>query len=165
VLLPKPAYIKVTPPNPFPYQSVLLEWAPVKGATFYRVRLDNQTVGDTENTTYMLDPPAEGWMANKVYTVGVRAMNPAGYSDWTENIFTVQLVVYVPGPTAPTLAALPTKPVGKMELSSVVPMLPHPLVSVFNIFGQVAGVYTLSLLMIVSGLVIITLGLGGFRWS
>jgi hypothetical protein len=43
----------------------------------------------------------------------------------------------------------------------MVPMLPHPLVSAFNILGQIAGVYTLSLLMVLGGLGLITMGLRG----
>jgi len=155
VKLAKPEGLSVSPTAPFPEQSVTLSWSPVDGANYYEVKIDENIVDNTISTSYTFYPPENVWSSGTHY-VGVRAGNTTyGFlaSDWAEATFTVQPVV-VPGPLPPT----PPRPSGRLQLAAMIPMLPHPLVSVFNALGQIAGVYTLSLLMVLSGLTIITVG-------
>jgi hypothetical protein len=154
---PKPSYITVEPPNPMPNEDVVVWWEKVEIAKYYDVALDSKTniiASYLTETSLTLAPP-EGMWSFGPHRVFVRAMDPnLGTSDWAENSFTVQTVVGLLAGPAPA----PAKP-ARLQLAAMVPMLPHPLVSAFNTLGQVAGVYTLSLLMVLSGLTIITMGL------
>jgi len=135
---------------------VTLSWSPVDGANYYEVKLDENIVDNTTSTSYTFYPPENTWSYGTHY-VGVRAGNTTyGFlpSGWAEASFSVQPVVGPPGQAPP-----PRPPVGRFEIAAMVPMLPHPIVSAFSALGQIAGVYTLSLLMVLGGLGLITTGL------
>jgi hypothetical protein len=157
--IPVPEHLSVTPQVVSPTESTLLEWVGVEEADFYQIRLDNVTVENRwYNLSYTLVPPAGGWAVG-AHLVGVRAVSGVyGESAWSENFFYVQF--------APTLAAFPVPITAKppaLEKAAVVPMLPYPLVAFFMTFGQVAGVYTLSVLMVALGLGLIVVGLV-YKW-
>jgi hypothetical protein len=160
ISMPSPSWLRVTPSRPMYDENVTLEWEPVALADYYKVKLrlgasENIVVPYTTQTTCVLSPPAGGWVAPARYDVGVCAVSYTyGESAWTENYFYTQPVVGPPGPVPP-----PRPPAGRLQLAAMVPMLPHPVVSAFNTLGQVAGVYTLSLLMVLGGLGLITMGL------
>jgi hypothetical protein len=153
--LPAPEYLEVEPLAPFAFENIRLRWARVEVADYYEIKLDEVIIGQTVETSYILLPPPEGWSVG-VHKVGVRTVSYSlGKSAWTENTFSVQPVVALAGAPPPPLHP----PAGRLQLAAMVPMLPHPLVSAFNVLGQVAGVYTLSLLMVLGGLGLITVGL------
>jgi len=160
VQMPSPSWLRVTPSRPMYDQNVTLEWEPVALADYYKVKLrlgasENIVVPYTTQTTCVLSP-SPYWVAPARYYVGVSAVSYTyGESAWVENYFDTQPVVGPPGPPPPPPPPAP----GKLQLAAMVPMLPHPLVSAFNTLGQVAGVYTLSLLMVLGGLGLITVGL------
>lgn len=153
---PAPSWVRVENKYPMPEDNVRVTWEGVEIAKYYDVALDENTniiaTHLTENII-VIAPPSGRWSAG-THRVFVRAVDPElGASAWVYDIFSVQPVI---GPAPPP----PTPPApGKLQLAAMVPMLPHPLVSAFNSLGQVAGVYTLSLLMVLGGLGLITMGL------
>jgi hypothetical protein len=154
---PAPSWVRVENKYPMPEDNVRVTWEGVEMAKYYDVALDENTniiaTHLTENII-VIAPPLGRWSAG-AHRVLVRAVDPElGASAWVYDTFSVQPVI-VPGPAPPP----PTPAPGKLQLAAMVPMLPHPLVSAFNVLGQVAGVYTLSLLMVLGGLGLITVGL------
>jgi hypothetical protein len=161
---PSPSWLRVVPSNPMYDQSVMLDWEPVTLADYYQLRLkspdgtERMVESHLTQTTYQLSPPANGWISAKPYVVGVRAVNNVyGESAWTENSFAA-------GPVVGLLAGPPVAPKPPLQLAVTIPVVPHFLVSVFSSLGQVAGFYTLSLLMVLSGLGLIAISLKGYRW-
>jgi len=156
---PAPSWVRVEKKYPMPEENVPVTWEGVEIAKYYDVALDETTniiaTHLTENFI-VIAPPTGRWSAG-AHRVFVRAVDPElGASAWVYDIFSVQPVIGPPGPAPPT-----RPPAGRLQLAAMVPMLPHPLVSAFNILGQIAGVYTLSLLMVLGGLGLITMGLRG----
>jgi hypothetical protein len=168
-----PVSVSVSPPEPSTQENVVVSWQVqmlaygLSDADFFELQIDNEegfphpasitVYSQGQYNSFTLEPPSSGWSYG-TYWVRLRSVavvrGESKVSGWCDP---VSFTVPTPPPAGPVFVPLMVVPPLPMAVS--LPVAPYPTLAVFNALGQVAGIYTFSILLMVLGLGLIVASL------